>query len=267
MSAATARARTRLPLSLLLLACLALAVLAGAAGAPSFVRAPLTVVGVLLAPGWVWSALLRPTEEPVALAALSVVLSIAETVVVGVLVNALGIPVTGIAVGCGLLVVSAPPLVLGRREGTVAWRWRPSFAGLAVVVGGAVFITALGLTASRMHIVDQGPYARINYTGKLAQLSGPVVASASSPLSVPLRLTTSTGEPWAGEIVVRDGPTTLVRRPVRVPSGAETTVSIPPQRTPGLRPLTITATPDAATATAGFSTPLSLTLRLRVPTA
>jgi hypothetical protein len=261
------------PVALVLVACLILATLAGALDAPSGVRAPLTVLGVLLAPGWVWLAALGRRQDGVATAVLAAALSLAATCLTGVGLNALGLPVTGVAVAVGLLVLTLPavafigdgatapaPVLRGR----AITRRRISRA-VPVAVAAALFVGAVAWGASWMHLVDTGAYARLNYGGPLAQLSGPVTVRPSAAVTVPLQVTTSNGKPWAGVLEVREGGRVLSRATVRLRSGAVARATFRAPAAPGLRQLTISATPDAVTAkVAHLGSGLGLTLRVRV---
>ncbi len=260
-------------LSLALTACLLLAVAATALGLPAVVRTPLALPGVLLAPGYAWLSLARwrtgqPARTPPALV-LALVLSLALLPLVGVSVGAVGAPVSPVNVGLGLLVLTLPPtawvlLVQPAHPGArVAVPPLPSWQRAArrlapTVLTVGVFAAVVAWSASWQERPDSGPYAQLAYAGELADLTGPVDVRPEEPITLPVQLARSDGQPWSGLVTVAVDGRAQDAQTVRVAADDVVSLQATAPREPGQREATVNAVSDET------GEELSLTLRLQV---
>ncbi|WP_448638569.1 hypothetical protein [Geodermatophilus sp. URMC 63] len=260
-------------LSLVLTLCLLLAVAATALGLPAVVRTPPALPGVLLAPGYAWLSLARwrtgqPARTATALA-LALVLSLGLLPLVGVAVGAVGLPVSPVTVGAGLLLLTLPPTgwVLLAQPAHPAARvvvpprasWRPAARRLLpTALALAVFAGAVGWAASWQERPDSGPYTGLAYVGELADLTGPVDVRPGEQVPLPVRLERSDGQPWTGLLTVSVDGRAQDARTVRLTAGDVVTLQAGAPGDPGLHDATVNAVDDRT------GEELSLTLRLQV---
>lgn len=276
MSASVLTLRRDGLVTMLLTSCLVVTVLATLLEAPVVVRVPVAVPGVLLAPGQAWLTVLsrRPDTRRYTLMSttLAAVLSLAALPLVGVLLNSVGVLVTPVSLGLGLLALTLPATILVLRASRMAEervavdaeRPEPSHRTMTRHVlqaaSVALFVAAVAWGASWQHIVDTGPFAQLSYAGDLTHLSGPLVVRPSQPVTVPLQLTTSDGQPWVGTITLRVDTKVELTRAVRLESKDVVPIVVSSPREQGLHDVTTMATRD------GTGEVLILTLRLRVTT-
>jgi hypothetical protein len=255
----------------LLTVCLLLSVLATAVGLPAVIRVFLGVPGVMLAPGYAWlTVAVARTGRPFRTLTewvLAGVLSLAALPLVGVTINAVGLPVTPVSIGIGLLVVTLPPTVRVlhsspargmTRDGRLEVGRRDLRRAAPVVLSVAVFVAAVAWGASWQDRVDSGPYAQLGYVGRLQHLEGPVYARPGEKVRIPVQLERSDGRPWSGTLTVFVDGQQQDSRPARVDAGdvVPLRATTPPE--PGLHDVLVSAIAD------GTGEELTLDLRLRV---
>lgn len=260
-------------LSLCLTLCLLLAVAATALGLPAAVRTPLALPGVLLAPGYAWLSLARwrtgqPARTATALA-LAFVLSLGLLPLVGVSVGAVGAPVSPVNVGIGLLLLTFPPtawVLLAQPPHPGArvvvpplpswWLAARRLAPTVLAVG--VFAAVVAWAASWQERPDSGPYAQLGYAGELADLTGPVDVRSGEPITLPVQLQRSDGQPWSGLVTVSVDGRAQDAQDVHVAADDVVPLQATAPGEPGLYDATVNAVSEET------GEELSLTLRLQV---
>jgi hypothetical protein len=255
----------------LLTACLVLAVLASALGVPAVIRVFLGVPGVLLAPGYAWMTVAAArTGRPVTTLTdwvLAGVLSVGALPLVGVTVNAVGLPVTPVSIGIGLLLLTVPPTALALRSSPpdISSRGGPLETGRrhaprpAIIVSSiAVFVAAVAWGASWQERPDTGPYDQLGYAGPLENLEGPVEVRPRETVDLPVRIERSDGHPWSGTLnVFVDGQREDSLR-AQADAGEVVSLEVAAPSAAGLHDVLVEAVED------GTGEELNLNLRLRV---
>jgi hypothetical protein len=250
--------------------CLVLAVVAVALNLPVPVRTLLGLPGVLLAPGYAWLTAATRTGSPVQTSTglvLAVVLSVAMLPFVGITLHAVGLPVSPVSMGIGLLMATLPPTIWVLRPSgadvplTNGWfpalwsrPWRTALLALSV----GVFVGAVAWGASWQERVDSGPYSELTYAGALADVGGPIPVGRGETVALPVQLERSDGRPWAGTVTVTVDGHGQVSRPVDAGAGQVVPLQVAAPSSPGLHDVVVTAVREDTGET------LDLTLRLRV---
>jgi hypothetical protein len=254
-----------------LAACLALAVVAVALNLPVPVRTLLGLPGVLLAPGYAWltvaAARIGDAVQTPTRLVLAVVLSVAMLPLVGVTLHAVGLPVSPVSMGIGLLIATLPPTIWALRFSradvppTNGWfrglRSRPGGTALVALSVG-VFVAAVAWGASWQEPVDSGPFSELSYAGALQDIDGPMPVGPAEMVTLPVQLERSDGRPWAGTVTVAVDGRRQVSHPVHGDAGQVVPLQVTAPSSVGLHDVVVTAVPEDPGET------LELTLRLRV---
>jgi hypothetical protein len=254
-----------------LAACLVLAVAAVAMDLPVPVRTLLGLPGMLLAPGYAWltvaAARIGDAVQTPTRLVLAVVLSVAMLPLVGVTLHAVGLPVSPLSMGVGLLIATLPPTIWALRFSradvppTNGWfrglRSRPGGTALVALSVG-VFVAAVAWGASWQEPVDSGPFSELSYAGVLQDVDGPMPVAPGETVTLPVQLERSDGRPWAGAVTVAVEGDRQVSRPVRANAGSIVSLQVTAPSSVGLHDVVVTAVREDTGET------LDLTLRLRV---
>jgi hypothetical protein len=254
-----------------LAACLVLAVAAVAMDLPVPVRTLLGLPGMLLAPGYAWltvaAARTGGSLQTATGLVLAGVLSVAMLPLVGVTLHAVGLRVSPMSMGIGLLIVTLPPTIwalrfsrgdVPRTNGWFRGLWLRPWRAALLALSVGVFVAAVAWGASWQERVDSGPFSQLIYAGALEDVDGPMTVGPGETVALPVQLGRSDGHPWTGTVTVAVQGDRQVSRPVRADAGSIVRLQVTAPSSVGLHDVVVTAVPEDTGET------LDLTLRLRV---